>query len=71
MRKPSEGTENESTEDITTEKLDMHTEFMNWRLQPTFGKVKTKPNAIEKLWKEIKEEEMTDDVEEDRLIKLS
>ena len=49
MREPSEVTENESTEDMTTEKLDMHMEFINWRLQPTFGKVKTKPNAIEKL----------------------
>ena len=30
MREPSEETENESTEDMTTEKLDMHTEFINW-----------------------------------------
>ena len=64
MREPSEETENESTEDMTPEKLDMHTEFINWRLQPTFGKVKTKPNAIEKLWKDIKKEEMPDYDEE-------
>ena len=46
MREPSEETENESTEDMTTEKLEMHTEFINWRLQPTFDTVKTKPNAM-------------------------
>ena len=55
-RESSEETENESTEDMTAEKLDMHTEFINWRLESTFGKVKTKPNAIGKLWKEIKTE---------------
>ena len=49
MREPSEETRNESTEDMTIEKLDMHPEFINWRLQPTFGKVETKPNAIGKL----------------------
>ena len=41
MREPSEETEKKSTEDMTTEKLDMHTEFINWRLQPTFKEVKT------------------------------
>ena len=40
MREHSEETENESTEDMTTEKLDMHTEFINWRLQPTFAKLR-------------------------------
>ena len=29
MRVPSEETKNESAEDMTTEKLDMHTEFIN------------------------------------------
>ena len=71
MREPSEETENESTEDMITEKLDMHTEFLNWRLQPTFRKVKTKPNAIGQLRKEIKKVEMPDYDEEDWLIKLS
>ena len=71
MRKPSEETENESSEDMTTEKPDMHTEFINWRLQPTFGKVKTKPKAIGKLWKKIKKEEMPNYDEEDWLIKLT
>ena len=66
MRVPSEETKNESAEDMTTEKLDMHTEFINSRLQPTFGKVKTKPNAIGNLLKEIPDYD-----EEDWLIKLS
>ena len=69
MREPSEETENESTEDMKTEKFDMHSEFINQRLQLTFGKVKTKPNAKEKLCKGIKNEEMSDYDEEDWLIK--
>ena len=56
---------------MTPQKLDMRTEFINWRLKPTFGKVKTKPNAIGNLWKEIKKQEMPDYGEEDWLIKLS
>ena len=71
MSEPSEEKENESTEDMTPEKLDMHTEFINWRVHPTFGKVKTKPNATGKLWKEIKKEEMSDYDEVDWVIKLS
>ena len=71
MREPSEETENESREDMTTEKLDMNTEFINSKLQPTFGKVKTKLDAIGKLCKQIKKEEMSDYDEEDWLMKLS
>ena len=70
-RESSEETKIESTEGMTPEKLEMHTEFINGRLQPTFGKIKTKPNAIGKLWKEIKKEEMPDYDEEDWLMKLS
>ena len=32
MRELSEETENESTEEITPEKIDMHMEFINWSL---------------------------------------
>ena len=71
MREPSEETENEATENMTPDKPNMYTEFINWRLQPTFGKVKTKPNAIGKLLKEIKKEEMPDYDGEEWLIKLS
>ena len=53
MRDPLKEKENESTEKMKPEKPDMHTEFISLRLQPTFGKAKTKPNAIGKLWKEI------------------
>ena len=57
--------ENESTENMTPEKPDTHTKFISWRLQPTFGKVETKPNVIGKLWKQIKNEGMPDYDEED------
>ena len=70
IKEPSEEIENESTEDMTTEKLDVHTEFINWRLQPTFGEVKTKSNAIGKLWKAIKKKEMPNCDEKYWLIKL-
>ena len=49
----------------------VYSDFMGWRLNPSYGKVKTKPNAIGKLWKDIKKEDMLPYNEEEWLTKLT
>ena len=79
MREPSEETNASKTDEIRdnspdetpAEKMNTYTDFRNWRLQPTTGKIKVKPNAITKLWKEVTKEDMPEYNEEDWLYKLT
>ena len=74
MREPSENETTETEEEITEtpgDNTNLYTDFINWKLQPVKGKIKTKPNAIGKLWKEVTKDEMPMYNEEDWLYKLS
>ena len=71
MKEPSEEPEDQSSPSISPEIPDMYSEFKNWRSQPSAGKIKIKPKAIGKLWKEIKKEYMPFENEEEWLNKLS
>ena len=52
-------------------KIDLQEEFNKWKLKPKRGdNVKTKPNAIGKLWKNITKEEMMSENEKEWLNKL-
>ena len=54
----------------TSSQEQLHDEFINWRLNPITGRVKNKPNAIGKLWKEINKEDLLPFNEENWLRKL-
>ena len=74
MRKPSECiSEASETPSETTSRIlnqqDLHEEFTNWKLAPPHGNVKTKPNAIGKLWKHVTKEVLPPFDEEDWLRK--
>ena len=61
----------EETAQTPQETTNLYTDFINWKLQPTTGKIKTKPNAIGKLWKEVTKDDMPIYNEENWLYKLS
>ena len=74
MREPSENETTEMEEEITKtpgDNTNLYTDFINWKLQLVKGKIKTKPNAIGKLQKEVTKDEMPMYNEEDWLYKLS
>ena len=43
---------------MSPERPDIYSDLTNWRLQPSTGKIKIKPNAIGKHWKEINKQDM-------------
>ena len=67
-RQPSTETETESDEQIDQENL--YNDFMQWRLNPTPGKIKVKPNATVKLWTTLKKEDLPAFNEEQWLRKI-
>ena len=60
MREPSTNSELKTTEEETPERRNqnLYDEFIQWRLNPTAGKFKIKPNAIGKLWTQVIREEL-------------
>ena len=73
-QEPSESdSEKDETDTPVVEEVDqeqLYAEFVQWRLHPTHGKVKTKPNAVGKLWKSVTKNDMPPYNEEDWLRKL-
>ena len=61
----------EETAQTPQETTNLYTDFIDWKLQPTTGKIITKPNAIGKLWKEVTKDYMPIYNEENLLYKLS
>ena len=62
IQEPSESdTEKDKTDTSIVEEVDreqLYLDFVQWRLHPTQGKVKTKPNAVGKLWKSVTKNNM-------------
>ena len=55
IREPSIEEETPSTSHPSNS---VYSGFIEWKLNPSYGTVKTKPNTVGKLWKEIKKEDM-------------
>ena len=72
MREPSLESMEETAESSprTSESEKLYEEFITWRLNPEPGKIKTKPNAIRKLWKKVQKEDFPPFNEEEWLRKL-
>ena len=69
-REPHNSKTSSETTSNTSNQQDLYGEFTNWKLAPILGKVKTRPNAIGKLWKHITKEELPPFDKEDWLRKL-
>ena len=73
IREPSESDTEKietGTSVVEVDEEQLYTDSVQWKLHPTQGKVKTKPNAVGKLWKSVTKNDLPPHNEENWLRKL-